>query len=380
MRLEALDSWRGAAALMVVLFHAPVLHGIYHASWFRNMAPILDLFFMLSGFVMALGFSDKTGNVRAFIAYVIRRAGRVWPLHLAMLALLLPAPLLSMMAGSDNPFWDWRSLEGLWRQVLIIQTWTPEHAFSWNFPAWTLSAEIFAYLLLGLIGLIARGVFVRAALICCVLAVSLGFFWNAMQASPDYNVVSISRGVFGFFLGVGLYEIWRRWPLRSVVGANVLEVIAAAAAVAVLLFHPSGAAYFSIYIAFALLIYSFAGDRGFVSKLIINKPLAWLATMSFSMYMFHGVVVRWLLIAADFVQKRFGVQIRDVETKMIALPEVWMNDLVTLAYVAFVLICTPFIYKYVEDPSRRYFSELSRRYLAANRAQGDVSEGARTSR
>lgn len=378
MRLEALDSWRGAAALMVVLFHAPILHGVYHASWFRNMAPVLDLFFMLSGFVMALSFSDKIGGVKTFVAYAIRRAGRVWPLHLAMLALLIPAPFLSMLAGSDNPFWDWRSLEGLWRQLLLIQTWEPAHAFSWNFPAWTLSAEVFAYFLLGLIGLFARDPRVRIALILIVLAVSLSFFWSAMQASADYNVVSISRGVFGFFMGVALYEIWRRRPVREVATASVLEVVAAVASVSVLVAHPSGAAYFSIYAAYALLIYTFAGDRGIVSKLIITKPLGWLATMSFSMYMLHGVVVRWMLVAADFVQKRFDIQVRDVETKMIALPEAWMNDLLTLAYVGFVLICTPFVYKYVEDPSRRYFVELSRKYLGKT-ARARAPSGAQTS-
>ncbi len=377
MRLEALDSWRGAAALLVVLFHAPVPHSIHYADWFINMAPILDLFFMLSGFVMALSFSDKIGGVRAFVAYLIRRGGRVWPLHLAMIALLLPAPILSIITGGENPFWDWRTLDGLWRQILLIQTWSPNYALTWNFPAWTLSAEVFAYLLLGLIGLFARGPRLRIALILCIIAVSLPFFWNAMQATEDYNVISISRGVFGFFLGVALYEIWRRRPVREVMTANMLEVLAVVGVVAVFALHPDDMAYFSVYAVYALLIYTYAGDRGFVSKLIACKPLSWLATMSFSMYMLHGVVVRWMFVVVDFIQKRFDISLRDSETRMINLPEAWMNDALTLGYVALVLICTPLIYKYVEDPSRRYFTDLSRKYLGATAAK-QASSGAQT--
>ena len=45
--------------LMVVLFHAPAAHSLFMQDWFRHMAPILDFFFMLSGFVMALGFRDR---------------------------------------------------------------------------------------------------------------------------------------------------------------------------------------------------------------------------------------------------------------------------------------------------------------------------------
>lgn len=362
MRLQALDSWRGAAALLVVAFHAPVLHSVFYASWFRNMAPLLDLFFMLSGFVMALGFSDKLKSASDFWAYLIRRAGRAWPLHLAMLALLLPAPILSMFTSGGDPFWGWRSLDGLWRHVLLIQTWTPELALSWNFPAWTLCAELFAYLLMGLIALMSLGPRMKLALIGLAITISFCFFWNAMQNSPEYNVISISRGVFGFFMGMALYEFWRRWPLRGAIAASALELLATAGFVAVVIVHPSGAAYFSIYIAYALLIYVFAHDRGVVSRVIINKPLAWLGMVSFSMYVFHGVAVRWITITADFLQKRLDFQLLGAG-RMIDLPEVWMNNLLALTYIAFVLLCTPVIYKFIEDPSRRYFVDLSRKFL-----------------
>jgi peptidoglycan/LPS O-acetylase OafA/YrhL len=59
MRFEALDGWRGLTAVLVVLFHIYVLHSLFMLEWLRYMAPILEFFFIVSGFVMALGLATR---------------------------------------------------------------------------------------------------------------------------------------------------------------------------------------------------------------------------------------------------------------------------------------------------------------------------------
>ena len=131
MRFEALDGWRGLTAVLVVLFHIYVLHSLFMLEWLRYMAPILEFFFIVSGFVMALGFGDKVTDTKSFIGYLVRRGGRIWPMHLAMLALLLLIPLLRFVLQTPGDLFSGKlSLEALPAQVFLLQTWTPEWALT----------------------------------------------------------------------------------------------------------------------------------------------------------------------------------------------------------------------------------------------------------
>ena len=149
VHLRALEGWRGVTALLVVLFHLYVAHTLFLQEWLRYLAPVLEFFFIISGFVMALGFSEKVKDGPTFWSFVVRRAGRVWPLHLSMLGLLLLIPLLRFILGTPGDIFSGKlSLEALPYQVLLLQTWSPKYALSWNHPAWTLTGELFAYLVI----------------------------------------------------------------------------------------------------------------------------------------------------------------------------------------------------------------------------------------
>jgi peptidoglycan/LPS O-acetylase OafA/YrhL len=56
MRLNALDGWRGIACLIVAVFHFSANHSLYFQGWLRNCAPLLEFFFIVSGFVFGLEF------------------------------------------------------------------------------------------------------------------------------------------------------------------------------------------------------------------------------------------------------------------------------------------------------------------------------------
>ena len=102
VQLRALEGWRGVTAMLVVLYHFHAAHTFFFHEWLRYLSPVLEFFFIVSGFVMALGFSEKVKDAPTFWAFIVRRAGRVWPLHLAMLGLLLLIPLVRFLTGSPQ--------------------------------------------------------------------------------------------------------------------------------------------------------------------------------------------------------------------------------------------------------------------------------------
>ncbi|WP_081420973.1 acyltransferase family protein [Rickettsia asembonensis] len=101
------------------------------------------IFFVLSGFILCYvyntKFSTKTISYKEFL---FARIARVYPLHLFMLLFTLvssfsyPIPLLP----SDNFY-------TFFLNIFLIQAWGFTDLVSWNQPAWSISTEMFAYLL-----------------------------------------------------------------------------------------------------------------------------------------------------------------------------------------------------------------------------------------
>ena len=87
MRFHTLDSWRGICALFVALMHLPVLSHFYAEPFFRNSYLFVDFFFVLSGFVITFSYGDKIVDWRSAGKFMVRRIGRIWPLHMVMLFL-----------------------------------------------------------------------------------------------------------------------------------------------------------------------------------------------------------------------------------------------------------------------------------------------------
>ena len=87
-----LEFWRLAAALLVMIFHfveygtgaALVLGDLLH-----RLLPLMEMFFMISGFLIMLRYSDtllaEPGSYRRFL---VRRVARLYPLYLAHPAVL----------------------------------------------------------------------------------------------------------------------------------------------------------------------------------------------------------------------------------------------------------------------------------------------------
>jgi len=266
MRLQSVEGWRGIACLLVVLFHASIAHSLMLEPWLRQLEPVLDFFFILSGFVMALGFSDKVTDGPSFWGFLLRRCGRIWPLHLVTLAMLILIVVVRFARDPGrDPFVSYFVAEALPYHLFLIQAWFPEFDLTWNYPAWTLSAEVFAYLLMALLVLVSLNTRMRLALATLAIAVSAFMFCGGPDAYSDLEMRSISRGVFGFFVGFVLYHFWRKYPLRNVKLANVLEFVSAFGFIAVIAWPAQGVAYVACHAVFMLLIYAFSHDLGVIS-------------------------------------------------------------------------------------------------------------------
>lgn len=163
-RLVVLDALRGLSALVVLWHHVMTLNS-YSLSVWRDGSPVtyalaqfvsdqnkraVLLFFVLSGLAIGLSLREPPLGRNGVATYARRRAQRILPLY--WLALLWTA-LLGYIAGRlDQSF----SLGNLLGNLLFLQT-PAASSGSWfvpygeNGPLWSLSFEVFYYLLIPVI-------------------------------------------------------------------------------------------------------------------------------------------------------------------------------------------------------------------------------------
>ena len=98
-RFVALDSWRGIAALAVVAFHVQVNGLAFSSTIVGNAGAAVDFFFVLSGFVISAAYGSRLAGGFSLARFMTLRLGRVYPLHLLVLALYVAAELAKLRCG-----------------------------------------------------------------------------------------------------------------------------------------------------------------------------------------------------------------------------------------------------------------------------------------
>src|SRR4051812_44349777 len=98
-RYVALDGCRGVFALLVALLHFSAAGHLYDLPIVRSSYLAVDFFFVLSGLVIAHASLGRLSGARDGLVFVVRRFGRLWPLHAAMLVCFLGFELLKLAAS-----------------------------------------------------------------------------------------------------------------------------------------------------------------------------------------------------------------------------------------------------------------------------------------
>jgi peptidoglycan/LPS O-acetylase OafA/YrhL len=298
--IAALTGLRAVAAVWVVAFHyrADVLTLV---PALRPLEPVLsagylgvDVFFVLSGFVLAYNYSGRLGSwaPREAGAFVRNRVARVWPVHVATLHLDLVVAwavgALGVTAGGHR-----RTPAAYLQNLTMTHQWFTDRS-SFNAPAWSISAEWAAYLACPLLLLAmarVRRPWTAAAAAALAYAAMLGIF--ALWARPDGNVphAGLLRVAVEFAAGVLLLRVHQHLPRR----AAVLALPWAVALVAVLLLVPAARSGYWLAPAFAVLIVLLAtpGRRPGqqpgepLARLLGSRWFGYWGEASYCLYMTH---------------------------------------------------------------------------------------------
>ena len=294
---RALTGLRGMAALLVVLHHLylrehlqiPLINTLAMRGYLA-----VDLFFVLSGFVMALAYGswfDGQWTVRAYALFMSRRVARLWPLHTAV---VLAVVGITTAAGQTGVFWPKMIVANL----LMVQSW------GWSqvivSPSWSVSTEMLAYVLFPVLAAVTlhgrRRVAWAAALLAVVVLVACMRLAPATGAGrrgaldiyDNWSLLPAARCLAGFSLGLLTWRALRapavqRWAVRSgtALVAAVVLILALASGV------PDGA----VYVALPVLIGSLYAGAGPLQRLLARRIPVILGTLSYAIYLVHVPVL-----------------------------------------------------------------------------------------
>jgi len=352
-----LDTCRGICALLVALFHFPVKGTLFDAS--RGDYLFVDFFFVLSGFVICHAYRRRLPGELA--SFVLRRVGRLWPLHLFALALLAAIHLTCRLA-LGRTFGPDHTLASLPANLFLLQGLGTMDHLSWNVPSWSISVEFCLYLGFALLAALPRGLFTPTAAALAGLGLALLVTGSPTYMDATYHL-GLARGAAGFFAGTLVHGLWRRRSLQADGPAEALTAILVAAFVALAGRGPGG--FFSP-LVFGLTVYVFADGRGPISRTLSLKPLRRLGEWSYSIYMLHWPLIVCLM-AGFALADRAGPAAPRPDGTVYLLEPAWASDLLALGYLAAVVCASALTYRRIEAPGRRLFARLAARLGPAER-------------
>lgn len=301
--LLTLQYLRGIASILVVLYHARgEINNIYSQSnlgdmLFSNGYIGVDLFFMISGFVIML----STEKDKSSFSFIVKRIFRIYPVYLVC--------LLIAMYILDKPF-NAEFIRSLLFINLDLSASAPWFGYAIIFTAWTLMFEIIFYLIFYVSMSISwkfRGYTCSIVIILMVVIINIhyngtigfsGYSSIPVNSNTDHNyLLKLARVLsspmfFEFVMGIFIYKICNY--IYNIVNINIARVSVITSIVLFSYFYVAGfngghgpfkCGLYAAFLLFSLVMFE---KKCGVKK---NNIMNFFGNISYSLYLTHAIVL-----------------------------------------------------------------------------------------
>lgn len=342
--LPALTGLRFFLALWVIVNHLVGQGHVYEPAAQALPGPLqaimrggymaVPTFFMLSGLVLARNYAAISWTPRNLRKYALGRLARIYPVYLLSLAIVAPFIIKAPISPTDAEPKAWLVAMHL---TLMQGWWVGHYTAGWNTPAWSLSCEMFFYLVFPL--LVTRWqrwtwpVIAPLALLACAATQLL---WAAGVSDQLKPIIHLPDFLMGIALARACELLTARpnpptgaWLYSTgLLGTGLLigyaQYLPSSLPLTVLL-RPMN----------ALILLGLALGQGPLARLLARRPLVYLGKASYAMYILHIPILWWAVS--------------------------WPGNTTRNFYVAFVIATACLIYTLLEEPANRYLRSFATR-------------------
>lgn len=337
--------------MMVVFSHlgflakseSPVLRGLYENVFYEGYIGV-TFFFILSGFILSFSYTSRIKNNKITLSdYIVSRFARIYPLHILTLFFALPLVFYGVYKNNDN-------LLTLIPNIFLVQSFIPsgEYFFSGNAPSWSLSNEMFFYLLFPFL-LFRNNIFLIVISLTIVLfqvTVSQLGLSTGKQHYLIY-IFPVTR-LLDFVVGILLFRVYCHFKDKGVsINPDAFQVFAIALLISAIAMKQNilQAYRYDLYyiLPMSLLIFSFAYSEGKISSFLSTKIFILLGEASFSLYLIHQLVIRY---------------IREVNSLAFGFNGVAWDLIFSLLVIILSIVLSLIMYRFYEMTATRHFRKF----------------------
>jgi peptidoglycan/LPS O-acetylase OafA/YrhL len=323
---------RFIAALFVVFSHYSPLRN----SLINNGGEAVSFFFLLSGFILVIAYEKQINeNNFSVISFYVKRIARIYPLYLFALFLTL----IYHFSIENNH--SHLSLK-LPFELFMVQTWL--YPGSINYPAWSISCELFFYLLFPIYIFKLKALKINyallMALILIVFTLSMSYFLDHLSFLTSKNDLKggyLYQHPFVrfpvFFLGNVLGFMYLKnveIPKKYLVGMLILGSICIALWTLQPVAFGLSIKQLGLLFIYTSLIFSLLQNETRANKYFTNKVFILLGEISYGVYLLQYPVSSFIFFYAHNLSV--------------------VNQFVI--YLIVLLLLSYFVYKYFEKPFR----------------------------
>ena len=310
--IPALDGIRGLAIFMVMAVHFIVVfepitvfqRGLHNASGYGTLG--IDLFFILSGFLITGILQDSKAHRRYFRNFFIRRLLRIFPLYYGVLLSIYGGIAIASRFGfaadpklMEAQPWAWSYLlnlfiarEGAWTVPYIGHFWSlaveEQFYMLWPFVVYFLSPKRL---------IVVSGILVVFATLCHLILDAHGVSFVTVHVLTPCRLNALCAGAF--------LASWLRLPATQLGGASLVKrrawqlVVAATLAKVTIyllvIFWPSlvndlealrALSWIGLFAALHLAAVA-VKPESVLHRLLALRPLLFLGKYSYGIYVFH---------------------------------------------------------------------------------------------
>jgi peptidoglycan/LPS O-acetylase OafA/YrhL len=344
---RSLDAYRFLAATMVALghFNEGFQLGLERFTPLAsNFGLFVDFFFILSGFVIALNYDGRVGSWSAYGEFLWRRFARIWPLHVAVLLFFLGLAFVGYLTGYTFNKPEMISLSAVPANLSMTHAWGLVDHLSFNAASWSISAEMFVYILFPLlIWPIRRWSIASCLLLVAAMIVMMISARNHFGLKPWYEATydfGALRAVPSFLLGIIIHRasltmgkcVWCTWPMaHAIFGIALLSIHGNIPAEIVI-------ALFGFFVFVAVKAEDNHRETSFSGK--IHQELG---NASYALYMVHMPLMTYGMVIARRTSGLGGTS----------------GWLFAISFLFLAVVLALWLYKGFEDPWRRKLRSFS---------------------
>ena len=347
-KLEALETYRAFAALMIAAIHFNLNTPI--VDHFLATGIFVPFFFTLSGFVIYYNYHDKINNFKQLKNFTKKRFFRLYPLHLFFLIIFLLIEFLRYVAeikfginSNIEPF-KINNFFAFLSNITLTQTFLDLNTF--NTPSWSISAEFYTYLFFGVF-LIYRFKNLFLVFIVIILMFRLN---NDGSLGPSSTYLSFIDCVYCFLIGVLFCKIYFKYYTNENFNtlSPTLSIIFIILSIFSIKYLNGKLTFFIPFIFGSLILFSSnLNKEKVIGRFICNNFFVYLGKISYSIYLSHLFVFWFVTQILRFIFKINTYT--ESQTGYIKLDlDVYSSSLIVIICYILTIMMSVLTYKFIE--------------------------------